>query len=136
MIGKDDIYSRTPFVYVKDILKNITDVKTSSGAREAINQAYDIVMYNNYTREELTIFGDTILNEAECMADYDYHNKIMEDYCDFEIWETYHISLDTYTNYTVEYQNKLMRNFPLLLRKKVLKEEEMVKNLNKEPTDQ
>jgi len=120
---------RSPFRLIKSLLLRVKDVNTSAEARQAINEAMNIAYYGVKNRDHILVFGDSLKNDEEDLSDYDYLNRIISNYSEFDIKNLYGLSLDEFSNKTVYEQNILIKNALKLMEIKAKREDEMLQDM-------
>ncbi len=123
---------RTPFRLIKSLLLRVKDVSSSPEARDIINQAINISYYGLKDKNQLLVFGDSVKNEEEDLSDFDYMNRVMLNYSEFDIKKLFGLSLDEFANKTIYDQNLLIKNALKLMEIKSKREEEMLKEIETE----
>lgn len=120
---------RSPFRLIKSLLLRIKGVKNSPMARQTINEAISIAYYGMKDRNHVLVFGDSLKNVEEDLSDYDYLNRIISNYSEFDIKNLYGLSLDEFGDRTVYEQNILIKNALKLMEIKAKREEVMLKDI-------
>lgn len=123
---------RSPFRLIKSLLLKVKDVDNSPEARDVINQAINVAYYGLKDRDQLLVFGDSLKNEEEDLSDYDYLNRVISNYSEFDIRKLYGLSLDEYANKTVYEQSILIKNALKLMEIKSKREEEMLNDIKEQ----
>jgi len=85
---------KSPFRLIKPLLLSLKGITTSPEARSALNQVMSIAYYGMKNRNHFKVFGDSVRNEEEDLSDYDYLNKIISDYSEFDIQNLYGLNLN------------------------------------------
>lgn len=126
-------YDRSPFRLIKPLLMSIKGIKTSPEAKQAINEAINIAYYGitSEDRNKILVFGDSLKNEEEDLSDYDYLNRVILNYYEFDIKNLYHLSIDEYADKTVYHQNLLIKNAVKLMEMKSQRDADMLEDIDK-----